>query len=150
MMQIRTLMQKLRSAISPSRDHSPPCEPDGETETWHIGDRAECIYVGFWRNAWGIRLTHGPRKGQVLIVRAIVIGPKHVFLRFDAFQPLIFASKAFRKRRPRETAADAEFTAQIRACAPAGSDPVEHPAQPFLPQKMPACEGCAGWEPCAR
>jgi hypothetical protein len=136
MMQIRNLMRKLRSAIIPSRDRRSPCEPDGETDTWHIGDRAECIHDGSWRDVWGRRLKHGPRKGQVLIVRAIVIDPKHVFLRFDAYQPRIFASKAFRKRRPRETAADAEFTARIRACAPAAGKPVEQPAQPVPLEKV--------------
>jgi hypothetical protein len=93
----------------------PPLDPEG----WEVGDQAECITIGPWRDFDGQRccgLPVGTRRmvQSVRIIRVPGVG-RHLFLGFGGRE--VWSASAFRKVRPRaDEAAPAEraFTERLR------------------------------------
>lgn len=96
----------------------------GDTESWQVGDWAECIGSGRWFTHPGNKPHPGPRHGQVMRVIEVMVrrdpavpGGRVLTLAFAGWPDSFFEAAAFRKLNPRAdeaTAAEAEFTALVR------------------------------------
>lgn len=89
-------------------------DPGPINEDWHPGDLAECIMDGWW-----FPTSTGPEFGDVNVVQCVspgvaIDGKPRWFLAFLPYPREHFDAAEFRKLRPLNSAADAEFTAQIK------------------------------------
>ena len=92
-----------------------PLNPGAINEDWRVGDLAECLAKdGYWTEN-GV----GPEFGDVLSVSIVDRATDgRVYLVFKAFAGDAFEARVFRKLPPLNTAATAEFSAQIKALKP--------------------------------
>ena len=93
-----------------------------DREGWQVGDLAECVGCGVWRD-WEGREVPGPEPRQVLKVTGVIVGrtlgerQPVLGLTFAAWPGQHWIARAFRKLNPRAdeaTPAEAEFTALVK------------------------------------
>ena len=100
-----------------------PIDPGPINEDWRVGDLAECIAGGEWVCANKSAAIGLPELGDVSRVLEVypdssVWGDKW-WLVLSGWPADAFNAALFRKVPPLNTAASAEFTAQIKALQPA-------------------------------
>lgn len=106
--------------IWPFKRKSAPINPGPINEDWAYGDLAEMISGGSWIRANG-EPSVGPEKGDVSKVLRIAHGESCYGaawgLELSGFSGLFVADR-FRKVPPLNSAADEQFTCEIRALKP--------------------------------